>query len=143
MEPKERRLREIFFPFAHGEAERVRSEAVRFVHYTTAEVALSIIQHRSVWMRNAMTMNDFSEIQHGINCLMPAYKSPLIGGRLFAFLDAFRVGLGAHIDDIFRSWLPQFQQNTYLTCLSEHDPREDQHGRLSMWRAYGGVGGVA
>ena len=27
--------------------------------------------------------------------------------------------------------------NTYVTSLSEHDPSEDQHGRLSMWRAFG------
>jgi hypothetical protein len=33
--------------------------------------------------------------------------------------------------------------DTYLTCVSEHEVREDILGRLSMWRAYGGINGVA
>jgi hypothetical protein len=28
---------------------------------------------------------------------------------------------------------------TYVTSISEHDDREDLHGRLSMWRAFGGA----
>ena len=28
---------------------------------------------------------------------------------------------------------------TYIVSLSEHDPTEDQHGRLSMWRAFGAL----
>src|SRR5690606_23126401 len=35
------------------------------------------------------------------------------------------------------------ENGTYLTCLSEHEPEEDNLGRLSMWRAYGGRSGVA
>jgi hypothetical protein len=30
------------------------------------------------------------------------------------------------------------QFNTYITSISEHDAKEDLHGRLSMWRAFGG-----
>ena len=30
-----------------------------------------------------------------------------------------------------------------MLCVSEHLPEEDRHGRLSMWRAYGGQTGVA
>jgi hypothetical protein len=29
------------------------------------------------------------------------------------------------------------QTRTYIASVSEHDPSEDQHGRLSMWRAFG------
>lgn len=38
------------------------------------------------------------------------------------------------------------QHNTFLTCVSEHlgaTDDEDNLGRLSMWRAYGGENGVA
>ena len=30
-----------------------------------------------------------------------------------------------------------------MTCISEHLEDEDNHGRLSIWRAYGGSTGVA
>ena len=32
---------------------------------------------------------------------------------------------------------------TYIGCVSEHDPAEDGIGRLSMWRAYSGMSGIA
>ena len=34
-------------------------------------------------------------------------------------------------------WYWQFE--TYISCLSLHEPWEDRIGRLSMWRAYGDV----
>lgn len=41
-------------------------DPVRFAHYTSAATAMSIIQaepkDRSMWLRNATEMNDFSEI---------------------------------------------------------------------------------
>jgi hypothetical protein len=30
------------------------------------------------------------------------------------------------------------QSNTYISSISEHEDGEDSHGRLSMWRAFGG-----
>ena len=47
---------------------------LRFVHYTTADTAIKIIRSKEVWMRKATSMNDFMEIQHGLDCLIPAYK---------------------------------------------------------------------
>jgi hypothetical protein len=41
----------------------------KFVHYTSAEAAVSIIDNNCLWLRNATLQNDFSEIQHGIDCL--------------------------------------------------------------------------
>ncbi len=35
------------------------------------------------------------------------------------------------------------RDDTYIICMSEHDDSEDKHGRLSMWRAYGGTAAVA
>jgi hypothetical protein len=37
------------------------------------------------------------------------------------------------------SWR-NIQFNTYISSISEHQDSEDQHGRLSMWRAFGGKG---
>jgi Protein of unknown function (DUF2971) len=47
------------------------------------------------------------------------------------------------LEDYFNAWLPGIRRDTYMTCVSEHLPEEDNHGRLSMWRAYGGPTGVA
>jgi hypothetical protein len=42
----------------------------------------------------------------------------------------------------FDGWYPDIENDTFLTCISEHDSEEDVFGRLSMWRAYGGNSGV-
>ena len=34
----------------------------RFVHYTSAEAALRIIQNKRIWMRNVTAMSDYSEV---------------------------------------------------------------------------------
>jgi hypothetical protein len=39
----------------------------RFVHYTSAEAALSIIKSKRVWMRNTTCMSDYRELQHGFD----------------------------------------------------------------------------
>jgi len=52
-------------------------------------------------------------------------------------------GFCGRLESMFNNWLPQFRLDTYITCISEHDDTEDWHGRLSMWRAYGGTAGVA
>src|ERR1700756_4074915 len=36
--------------------------------------------------------------------------------------------------------ISEFRLNTYIACVSEHLDSEDQNGRLSMWRAFGGTG---
>lgn len=35
-------------------------------------------------------------------------------------------------------WKADISSGAYVTSISEHDEREDLHGRLSMWRAFGG-----
>lgn len=114
----------------------------RFVHYTSAEVACSILREREVWMRRPQVMNDFQEIEWGWNCLIYAWNQGL-GGRLKTALDGIFPGSGERIIGHFEQLLPAVRTQTYITCVSEHDDAEDQIGRLSMWRAYGGHAGVA
>lgn len=129
-----------------GEALRRRAEIaerdIRFVHYTSADVAMSIIQNKSVWMRNAITMNDFSEIHHGKDCVFKAWASAG-GDRLKVALEEIHPGVVADVQTLFTTWQHDLENNTYLTSLSEHEADEDNLGRLSMWRAYGGRSGVA
>jgi len=136
------RMKRIFFPYLSQESERVRATATRFVYYTTADVAYSILKNKEIWMRNAMTMNDYMEIEHGLDCLATAYNSKP-GEAFRACLNACFPSVAEEIQDLFNSWVAWIRRDTYITCVSEHEPDEDINGRLSMWRAYGGRSGVA
>lgn len=52
----------------------------RFVHYTSANGAASIIREQEVWLRNSSVMNDYSEVAHGEHCL----SAVLTSQRLFS-----------------------------------------------------------
>ena len=52
-------------------------------------------------------------------------------------------GITANLEDRFNGSVQYFQNDAYIACFSEHSEEEDKHGRLSMWRAYSGLTGVA
>lgn len=141
--PNAARRMALFQPLLMAKALDIYKNKKRFVHYTTAETGFNILKNRAVWMRNAITMNDFSEIEHGVECLIYAWKGSQSGQRFSAILEEHYPGLCKDLETRFDGWLPQFRANTFLTCLSEHLDTEDENGRLSMWRAYGGRSGVA
>lgn len=114
----------------------------RLVHYTTAEAAYRIIGGKQIWLRNAQMMNDFSEIQHGIHCLHQAWASPN-GLALQEVLNHIKQGLRDELAQLFDGHAEGLRTGTFITALSEHEDDEDELGRLSMWRAYGGRAGVA
>jgi hypothetical protein len=136
------RYARVFHPRMLERLEALVTAKGRFVHYTSAEAAMSIIAGERVWMRRTSCMNDFSEVQHGIGCLARAYRTES-GDRFRAALEARFAGLTQEIEALFDRWIYRLEQDTYVTSLSEHDTREDDFGRLSMWRAYGGTTGVA
>jgi hypothetical protein len=62
------RLEAIFMPYGRrqrdGAYEKLKKsgatdERLRFVHYTSAEAALSIIRSKRIWMRNTTCMSDY------------------------------------------------------------------------------------
>lgn len=131
-------LYRIFYPHAHLRRAQLMSRNGRFVHYTTAEAAIKILNAGEVWLRNASCMNDISEVEHGLQRLYAAYKALKFRDVLASIgidIDAFEKMFNDHVDIL--------RQDSYLACLSEHDDAEDEIGRLSMWRAYGKQNGVA
>lgn len=136
------RIKRIFFPYTDLKTREVIAAGGRFVYYTTADTAASILRNRQIWMRSTTTMNDYMEVEHGFECLNAAYKAEP-GNGFNTALDACFPGLAEDLKNYFNAWLPGIRQDTYMTCVSEHSVEEDQHGRLSMWRAYGGQAGVA
>jgi hypothetical protein len=113
--------------------------AARFVHYTSAEAALNIIKSKRLWMRNAMSMSDYSEVHHGLDMLRGFFGQKENLEEFTKTLDSCIPGAAAEAIAAFNSWLSNIQLQTYIASLSEHDDEEDLHGRLSMWRAFGGT----
>ncbi len=142
MTDEDLKLHQVFYPYAFRRQQRMVHSRQRFVHYTRAEAAMSIIKNRQVWMRKSSVMNDFMEVEHGISCLLYAYNGPN-GDRFRALFETLHPGITGQFEEIFNNWQPLFRFETYLTSLSEHDDREDELGRLSMWRAYASGTGVA
>lgn len=140
-----RQIQELLMPYAAQKFSELRGSDRQFAHYTSAFAALQIIQKKQVWMRNASIMNDYSEIDHGHDCLNAAWKSKS-GVKLQRLLNDIQDGLA---DDIAKSFdQRKFERDTesYLISISEHGSGtidESKYGRLSMWRAYGGDTNVA
>lgn len=112
-----------------------------FVHYTTAEAALNIIQTKRIWMRNTTCMADYREVEHGFNLLRKFFSDE---NKRKSFIDALDLSVpGAAKEAIssFDAWWNTIRYNTFITSISEHDDEENEHGRLSMWRAFGGQTG--
>jgi len=133
---------QIFFPIACEAAHRAKLAGNRFAYYTTAEVAYQVIKNKRMWMRSTTTMNDYMEIQYGRDLLLEAIEADA-GKALKAAIERCHPGLFEEAWNLVVAWLPDFKLETYITCVSEHDEGEDELGRLSMWRAYGGKTGVA
>lgn len=135
-------IQKIFFPQYE---QRVANFNKHLAYYTSAATAISILENKKIWMRNVRCMNDYSEINYGIQLMKKVFCS----GR-----DPITDALGDQgkvwesTKEIFFSSLPLkgetiLRKRVYITCLSEHAPEEDDLGRLSMWRGYGRGTGVA
>jgi hypothetical protein len=110
--------------------------AARFVHYTSAEAGMGIIQSGRLWMRNTMCMSDYREVQHGFDNFRSFFATPPNEENFLAALDKCFPGIGKEAFETFNKWWNDIRTNTYITSISEHDSSEDTNGRLSMWRAF-------
>lgn len=143
---KELLLSKIFWPtYLKKQKSLAEAPHMRFAHYTSADVAISIIKNRCIWLRNASLMNDSSEITYGRMTLEAACRDQRLSGALD------KVGSGIYADAWINLALTEEDAKfgTFMTSLSEHGNRdgednlEERYGRLSMWRAYGGPTNVA
>ena len=131
--PYARRQRDTFLTGGSG----MKPEP-RFVHYTSAESALKIIESKRVWMRNTTCMSDYSEVQHGFYMLRRFFADETRKRQFCEALDAVSPNIAAEAIGLLNQWWSNIRFSTYITSISEHDDQEDLHGRLSMWRAFGG-----
>lgn len=134
--------RDIFFSHSAEARARAIANGGRFAYYTTAAAAHLILKSRELWMRNTAMMNDFTEVEHGLRCLIDAYGSSA-GNELQDAMNTCFPGFSSEWSALFNSWIPIIKRHTYILSVSEHSESEALYGRLSMWRAYGGSAGVA
>ncbi|MGA9867000.1 MAG: DUF2971 domain-containing protein [Acetobacteraceae bacterium] len=137
------RLESVFMPFARRQRDALynggQKTSARFVHYTSADAALSIIKSKRIWMRNTTCMSDYREVQHGFEMLHKFFADQTQRSRLYATLDTIADNLAGEAVQLFDQWWTNIRFSTYIASVSEHDDSEDLHGRLSMWRAFGGT----
>ena len=140
-EERDREIR-VFLPSLHARVAQALASGQRFVHYTGAAAAMGMIRSGELWLRNTQCMNDFSEVRHGLELLARAYRSSH-GERLIGFFETVYPGIRKEVAERLDALADTVAFDTYVGCVSEHDAAEDGVGRLSMWRAYCGGGGVA
>jgi hypothetical protein len=146
LDPAVERHMSIFMPYALQRMKKLGADGTRLVYYTTADTAMKILETGTIWMRQAACMNDYMEVQHGLDCLASAWRGP-DGEHLKKLLEKRWPGVVQEFVDNFNRWQSDLRFRTFVTCLSEHAgvgaEYEDKFGRLSMWRAYGRGTGVA
>jgi len=125
-------------PRARAQREALFERDGRFVHYTSAEAALKIIAAKRLWMRNTTCMSDYREVQHGFDILRGFFSDIPKRSRFTDALDRCAPGVAGEAIELFDQWWNDIRYHTYISSISEHNDDEDLHGRLSMWRAFGG-----
>lgn len=121
----------------------LESRDINFSHYTSSIAAIGIMKNKTMWMRNSALMNDYSEIRYGENFLMNCWNDRRLGNALKKTLDYIDTQIHVNITNRLTEHIKHREHQTFILSISEHDPNENIHGRLSMWRAYGGNAGVA
>lgn len=139
--PHAYKQRDDFYRSQTGVGVEASRQPIRFVHYTSAEAALNIIRSKRFWMRNATCMADYREVTHGFEILQRFFHDQEKRRRFTSALDEYAPSVAAEALNRFDPWsnrgsATSIQLNTYIASLSEHDAKENLHGRLSMWRSF-------
>src|SRR6185369_16568868 len=109
-----------------------------YVHYTNADAAIQIIETKRLWMRNTTSMSDYREVEHGFEMLVRFFSQESNFKQFCDVCDTCAPGKAKEAIDLFNGWWNHIRFDIYVTSVSEHDKSEDEYGRLSMWRAFGG-----
>lgn len=108
-------------------------------HYTSVATLEKMLLTEEVWFSNPLYMNDWEELRFGMNAGANEFRSHK------ALIDACETAenhaaLIASFDQLFNAFDSDHAMDTYVLCLTEHRP-ENNDGLLSMWRGYGANGG--
>ena len=130
------KLAKIFEPGLGEAVATAFLEDRRFVYYTSADAAMKIVPNGELWFRNAAVITDLSEMSYGLKLINTVF-SGAEGNRFREIVENIFPGTMNKAIKLLDVWKEEVALNTYIACVSIHNPEEDQYGRLSMWRAYG------
>jgi hypothetical protein len=137
-------LDDTFFGWGKEREAEVTADA-KFAHYTSAQVAMDILRSkeddRCLWLRNAMLMNDFSEIEYGQSILRSILAVEQTRDLMVQACNAIHTDI-INVFTMLDEEVYAIKRSTYLLSLALHKGREVHQGKLSMWRAYGGDANV-
>lgn len=124
--------------FGRGDLVKGIDAPKELLHYTSADAALKIIKTKELWMRSAETMNDLREIRHGFETIFESLKRLKLHGDM----SCYHLGMNfySRLVEEFKNFMSKTPSCIYILCFSEESKGEENNGRLSMWRAYGGEG---
>ncbi|MFY9288465.1 MAG: DUF2971 domain-containing protein [Alphaproteobacteria bacterium] len=121
--------------------EALFSKKPLLAHYTSIPIMEQIFKNNEIWMSNPLFMNDHEEVKFVvIQSEQFVRESTDIDQALQS--DVRRSNFQHHFNQYFLKFANDQILDTYIFCLSEHDPK-DFDGVLSMWRAYGSSGNGA
>lgn len=134
-------LERLLWP-ASATTESAPSGNLLLAHYTSIGTLEKIIQNNEVWLSNPLNMNDLNELRFGMREGVLAFRTHH-GLMTACGNDEKRITLLNYFDEKFQRYDLEHAFDTYVFCVSEHEPGNDD-GVLSMWRGYGASGaGVA
>ncbi|MBD8699297.1 DUF2971 domain-containing protein [Sphingomonas sp. CFBP 13714] len=137
-------LDDAFFSWGKEREAEVTDE-VKFAHYTSAQVAMDILRakedDRCLWLRNAMLMNDFSEIEYGQQLLRLTLGTQQNRDAMVQACDDIHADIKS-VFNLLDQEVYAIKRSAYLLSLALHKGKELHQGKLSMWRAYGGDANV-
>jgi len=108
-------------------------------HYTSVATLEKILQGDELWFSNPLYMNDYEELRYGMNTGASEFRTHR--GLIEACGSArVHAKLVESFDELFHRFDTEHALDTYVLCLTEHDPQNND-GVLSMWRGYGANGG--
>lgn len=135
------KLERLLWP-ASATTESTPSGNLLLAHYTSIGTLEKIIQSNEVWLSNPLHMNDLNELRFGMHEGALAFRTHH-GLMTACGNDEKHRTLLNRFEERFQQYDLQHAFDTYVFCVSEHKPDNDD-GVLSMWRGYGASGaGVA
>ena len=145
-------LGSIFFPYCTEEEGRIKAKGIDLAYYCSLDTLFKILNNKEIWLRNIRCMSDRKEVLFGYKTLKEAlYEDKDRLNRLIGALSAIDISKRDKWVELFdaaftdvgnNNLLSQISKYTNIICFTEHDPDNDENGRLDMFNSYGrGNGG--
>lgn len=134
-DPNVVKMLSIFMPTTFDRRLAIKGHS-RFVHYTTAENLFRILDQEEIRFRNTRCMNDYRDVEQGVMQLHQWNNDTESNAALASALEASSPGVWEEAVKKYYHWLSSLRTQTYVLSVAEHDPAENDTGRLSLWRAF-------